>query len=63
MASRNEGGCLSCRVVGTGVCLGLSVYITLRTLAQNPASPSQRIVNLFMAGGFAAMGIARGIVE
>ena len=61
--STNKGSCMSCRVVGTSVCLGVSAYITLRTLTQNPASPSQRIFNLFMAGGFAALGIARGMVD
>ena len=54
--------CLSCKVVGTTVCLGLSGYLTLSTYARPPSSPTQRILTLAVAGGFAALGIARAFL-
>jgi hypothetical protein len=54
--------CLSCRITGTVVCLGLSAYLTLHTYAKPPTSPAQRIFTLAFAGGFAALGVARALV-
>jgi len=60
--SSRRPDCLSCRITGTVVCLGLSAYLTLQTYARPPTSPTQRIFSLAFAGGFAALGIARAIV-
>lgn len=38
--------CLSCRITGTAVCLGLSAYLTAQTYARPPTSPAQRIFTL-----------------
>jgi hypothetical protein len=54
--------CLSCRITGTVVCLGLSAYLTLQTYARPPTSPAQRIFTLAFAGGFAALGVTRALV-
>ena len=60
---RGGGGavedCLSCRVVGTVTCLGLSGYLALSTYARPPVSPLQRFITLAVAGGFAALGVTR----
>jgi hypothetical protein len=60
--SFRRADCLSCRITGTVVCLGLSAYLTAQTYARPPTSPTQRIFTFAFAGGFAALGIARAIV-
>lgn len=67
MGSEAEGqaraapDCTACRVTGTGVCLGLSAYLTAQTYARPPASTAHRIFTLAFAGGFAALGVARAL--
>lgn len=60
--SSRRPDCLSCRITGTAVCLGLSAYLTVQTYARPPTSPAQRTFTLAFAGGFAALGIARALV-
>lgn len=54
--------CVSCRITGTVVCLGLSAYLTAQTYARPPSSPAHRIFSLAFAGGFAALGVVRALV-
>jgi hypothetical protein len=54
--------CLSCKVTGTAVCLGLSGYLVAKQYAQPVGSPSTKVLTLAVAGSLAAMGIARAIL-
>lgn len=54
--------CLSCRVTGTVVCLGLSAYLAAQNYARPSSSPAHRAFTLAFAGGFAALGIARALI-
>lgn len=60
--------CLTCRVIGTTVCLGLSAHL-VHTASQQTSghhamgSPMSRAFILAFAGGFAALGVARALIE
>lgn len=65
-AERAQGApradCTSCRVTGTGVCAAISAYLLASNYAAPAASPIQRHMTLVMAGGFAAMAVARAMI-
>jgi hypothetical protein len=61
-APRRPADCLSCRVTGSVVCGALSAYLLAQHYARPSASPIHQRVTLAMAGGFAALGIARALV-
>ena len=52
-----SSSCTSCKVIGTTTCLGLSAYFVVQSKKQ--ASPVGRTVVLGVAGGLAALGLAR----
>lgn len=67
MPRDSEKSCLTCRVIGTTVCLGLSAYFvqaSSKHSGMHPvgASPMSRVFILACAGGFAALGVARALV-
>lgn len=54
--------CLQCRVVGAGVCLAASAYLTAQHYASPPSGRVHRAVMLAAAGGFCALGILRAVL-
>ncbi len=58
-ASSSSPACMSCRVIGTTTCLGLSAYFVVQSKTQ--PSPVGRTVMLGVAGGLAALGVARSL--
>lgn len=54
--------CLQCRVVGAGVCLAASAYLTAQHWAAPPSGRVHRAVMLAAAGGFCALGILRAVL-
>jgi len=66
--SEKYQSCLSCRVIGTTVCLGVSAHLVYsstqrRGVGPMAASPMSRAFILAFAGGFAALGVARAVLE
>ena len=59
---KTTADCMSCRLIGTTVSLGASVY--LLAFVYGPKSPVglHRNMTLAFAGGFAALGLARALV-
>lgn len=49
--------CLSCKVIGTTTCLGLSAYFVFQS--KTHPSPIGKTAMLGVAGGLAALGVAR----
>jgi Na+/H+-dicarboxylate symporter len=60
-ASVSSPACVSCKVIGTTTCLGLSTYFAVQSKTQ--PSPVGRTVMLGVAGGLAALGVARALVD
>ncbi len=56
-SSASSSACMSCKVIGTTTCLGLSAYFVVQSKTQ--PSPMGRTVMLGVAGGLAALGVAR----
>ena len=66
--SEKSQSCLTCRMIGTTVCLGVSAHLVYSSTKQRgvgpmAASPMSRAFVLAFAGGFAALGVARAVVN
>jgi hypothetical protein len=63
-----DQSCQSCRMIGTTVCLGVSGHLVYTSCSQRgvgpvAARPLYRVFVLACAGGFAALGVARALVD
>lgn len=54
--------CLSCRIIGSGICISLSGYLVTAVVVTSSMSHNHRKATLFAAGCFAAMGLARALM-
>jgi hypothetical protein len=63
-AASEDGDCISCRVIGTGVCFGTSGTLAAQLYRGAPAvhSPAHRAVLLAFTAGFAVLGVVRAII-
>lgn len=63
-AGGEEGDCVSCRVIGTGVCFGTSGTLAAQLYRGTPAvhGPAHRVVLLAFTAGFAALGVVRAVI-
>jgi hypothetical protein len=63
-AGPQEEDCTSCRMVGTGVCLGTSATLALQLYRGVPAvaSPVHRAALAVCAASFAALGVVRAVI-
>jgi hypothetical protein len=59
-----EGDCVSCRMIGTGVCFGTSGTLAAQLYRGTPAvhGPAHRVVLLAFTAGFAALGVVRAVI-
>jgi|APGre2960657444_1045066.scaffolds.fasta_scaffold00929_4 hypothetical protein len=64
MSPPEESDCLSCRVVGSGVCAATSATLALQLYRGVPpvSTPAHRAALVLFSAGFAAMGVVRALM-